>query len=123
MEPPCPVGECYLYAVVSKEKHDAECSGAIVEDVSVARELVDGDLRYRRGPYTENEPWERTRLGLLNAVLDTLIPGARLVVKTGESNGDLPEIYFGRCKAYDRPRDLTRTLRELADCLDFDLGR
>lgn len=113
MEPPCLPGECYLYAV--DEKEHAESNRAVADDPAVARALVGESVPFRRGPYTETEPWDRTKLGLVNALLDTLIPGARLVV-TGD---DPPRAVLGRTTVWARPRDLARSLRDLADCLDL----
>jgi hypothetical protein len=74
MEPHCPPGECYLYAVAMKEHSDA-----------------------------------------INAVIDTLVPGARLAV---DDNSGQPRVYLGRTRVWDRPRNLAASLRELADWLD-----
>ena len=115
MEPPCPTGECYLYAVLSKE-HTEE-TRTVIEDLSVAKALVAGELRYNRGPYTEKEPWNRSKLDLVNALIDTLVPGARLVVEPDEQTGAPARVYLGRTYIFDRPRDLAASLRELADCL------
>ncbi|MFO0952919.1 MAG: hypothetical protein U0835_17565 [Isosphaeraceae bacterium] len=113
MEPPCPVGECYLYAVLVRE-HVSD-TRTVAEDPGLARELADTSIAYRRGPYTEKEPWERTKLALVNAVLDTVMPGVRLVVERGDS----PRVYLGRiAHTFERPRDLPASLREIADCLD-----
>jgi len=38
-------------------------------------ELVDDELEKEPELNTEGEPWAATRLALLNAVLDTMIPG------------------------------------------------
>jgi hypothetical protein len=116
MEPPCPPGECYLGSVLAKEH--ASATGPVPEDPSIARELAGSELSYRRGPYTEDEPWERTKLALVNAVLDTVVPGARLVIEPdARSDGPL-RVYLGRGEVWQRPRDLARSLRELADCLE-----
>ena len=112
MEPHCPPGECYLYAVAMKEHSDA--IGAITEDFGVARELAAG-LPYPGGPFTESEPWDRSKLGLVNAVIDTLVPGARLAV---DDNSGQPRVYLGRTRVWERPRNLAASLRELADWLD-----
>lgn len=112
LEPPCPVGECYMYMVLNKE-HSEE-TRAVREDPSVGKELAESFIAFKRGPYTEHEPWERSKLALVNAVLDTLIPGARLVVEAGAN----PRVSLGKTKAFDRPRDLVRSLREIADCLE-----
>jgi hypothetical protein len=116
MGPHCSPGECYLYAVAMKEHADAV--GAVAEDPDLARALADEALAFLRGPYTENEPWEQTKLALVNALIDTLIPGARLVVEPAAASAAPARVYLGRARVWDRPRDLARTLRELADCLD-----
>jgi hypothetical protein len=116
MEPPCPIGECYLYAVVLKEH--AESTRAMTNDPEIARDLATATLAFRRGPYTEDEPWDRTKLGLLNAVLDTLVPGARLTVESSDTPDGSASISLGRTQVWPRPRELARSLRELADCLD-----
>jgi len=112
LEPPCPVGECYMYSVLSKE-HSEE-TRAVREDPTIGRELAESFIAFKRGPYTEHEPWERSKLALLNALLDTMIPGARIIIEKGET----PRVSFGKTKPFDRPRDLARSLREIADCLE-----
>src|SRR5207248_1720237 len=72
MEPPCLPGECYLYSVAMKMH--AESAGEVSDDQDVARERIVGTITYQRGPYTENEPWDRNKLALVNALLDTLVP-------------------------------------------------
>lgn len=116
MEPHCPPGQCYLNEVLTQE-HEAAV-GPIAEDPSVARYLIGASLPYDRSPSTEKEPWERTKISLLNAVLDTLVPGARLVVEIDPQTGEPTRVYLGRGKAQNRPRDLAGSLRELAECLD-----
>ncbi|CAN5619448.1 hypothetical protein BH23PLA1_BH23PLA1_37210 [soil metagenome] len=116
MEPHCPPGQCYLNDVLTQE-HEAAV-GPIVEDVTLARYLIGASLPYDHSPRTEGEHWERTKIGLLNAVLDTLVPGARLIVETDESTGEPTRVALGRGQAQNRPRDLAASLRELARCLD-----
>ncbi|QDV35776.1 hypothetical protein [Tautonia plasticadhaerens] len=116
MEPPCPPGECYLGSVLMKEH--AAAAASVREDPTVARYLAGVTLPYAREPVVEGEQWERTKLSLLNAVLDTLVPGARLVVEAEEDSGEPRRVYLGRGPAFDRPRDLAATLRQLADRLD-----
>ncbi|RUL82080.1 hypothetical protein [Tautonia sociabilis] len=116
MEPPCPPGECYLGSVLMKEH--AAVAASVEESPGVARFLAGVSLPYVREPIIEGEEWERTRLALLNAVLDTLVPGARLVVEADEETGEPKRVYLGKGRAFPRPRDLPGTLRQLADCLD-----
>jgi hypothetical protein len=116
MEPPCPPGECYLGSVLLKEH--AAVAATVEENPRVARYLAGVTLPYSREPIIEGEEWERTKLALLNAVLDTLVPGARLVVEAEEQTGEPKRVYLGRGRAFPRSRDLATTLRQLADCLD-----
>ncbi|MEW4570281.1 hypothetical protein AB1L88_20635 [Tautonia sp. JC769] len=116
MEPPCPPGECYLGSVLLKEH--AAVAASVEEQPSIARYLAGVTLPYARPPIIEGEEWERTKLALINAVLDTLVPGGRLVVESNEETGEPHRVYLGRGKAYPRPRSLPDVLRELADCLD-----
>lgn len=116
MEPPCLPGDCYMYRILSQER--AAETKVTTPDTAITVELIGSPLTYRRGPYTEREPWDRTKLGLVNAVLDTLVPGARLVVDR-DSAGHPLGVHLGRVsKIFDRPRDVARCLRELADWLD-----
>lgn len=116
MEPPCRPGECYLYGVLADEH--AAAAGSITEDAAVARALVATQLPYPRGPYTEGKAWRRSALDLVNAVIDTVVPGGRLVVESTEAPGAPVRVYLGQGQAAERPRDLARSLRELADWLD-----
>lgn len=116
MEPPCPPGECYLGSVLMREH--AAVASSVQEDPTVARYLAGVTLSYAREPVIEGERWERTKLSLLNAVLDTLVPGARLVVEAEEDSGEPRRVYLGRGRAFSRPRDLAASLRQLADSLD-----
>ena len=106
----------HLGSVLIKEH--AAVAASVEEDPGVARYLAGVMLPYGRPPIVEGESWEETKLSLLNAVLDTLVPGARLVVESDERTGEPTRVYLGRGRAYSRPRDLAATLRQLADCLD-----
>jgi hypothetical protein len=116
MEPPCEPGDCYMYRVLSQER--AAETKVATPDASIAVELVLGRLSYQGGPYIEREPWDRTKLAMLNAVLDTLVPGARLMIDH-DDRGTPVGVHLGRVgKVFDRPRDVANCLRELADWLD-----
>ncbi|MFO0958742.1 MAG: hypothetical protein U0800_15140 [Isosphaeraceae bacterium] len=116
MEPPCPPGDCYMYRVLSQER--AAETKATTPEPALVGELCGSSLTYKRGPYTEKEPWDRTKLAILNAVLDTMEPGARLVVDR-DDQGHPTAIHLGKVeKIFSRPRDLPHCLRELADWLD-----
>lgn len=68
---------------------------------------------------TENEPWKNSVLGLLNAVIDTVLPGVRLcTVAHDPPSGKLGTLYLRTYPADDRPRDLATVLRQLADQVD-----
>ncbi len=116
MEPPCPPGECYLGSVLIKEH--ATVASSVEEQPGIARYLAGVTLSYAREPIIEGEEWERTKLALINLVLDTLVPGGRLVVEADEQTGEPTRVYLGRGQALDRPRSLPDVLRQVADCLD-----
>lgn len=69
--------------------------------------------------YTEGELWKPSGLGLINAVLDTLIPGLRLTLKyNADENGNI----MGSSTGYSlrvlnnpssRPRAISRSLWDL----------
>jgi len=71
---------------------------------------------------TDTDRWDPTRLGLLNAVLDTMLPGTRLYIEVtdggrGEPNG---KMYFGKVPGvgFTSERNLAKALRALADSID-----
>lgn len=66
---------------------------------------------------TETEKWANTKLAVLQAVLDTLIPGARIVVVQSDS-GTVERIYFAILEAGKRERDIVKSLRDLADSIE-----
>ncbi len=120
MDPSCLPGDCYMYRVLSQER--AAETKVTTPDPTILADLVGEPMVYQRGPYTEKEPWERTKLAMLNAVLDTMVPGARIVVDR-DANGKAVDIHLGRVeKVFDRPRDLPHCLRELAEWLDGGPG-
>jgi hypothetical protein len=116
MEPPCPPGECYLGSVLLKEH--AALAASVEEQPSVARYLAGVTLPYAKVPIIEGEEWETTKLALVNAVIDSLVPGARLVVESDDETGEPARVYLGRGRAFERPRSLPTVLRQLADSLD-----
>ena len=82
--------------------------------------LSEGELGILK---TEEEFWDNTRLALLNAVLDTIVPGARLVVAYDDSIEDESKacsIYFSDCsnEMESRPRDVVSSLRDLAASIE-----
>ncbi len=116
MDPPCPPGQCYLYSVLADEH--AAAAGPITESPQVARALIATELPYARGPYTEGQAWRRSALDLVNAVIDTVVPGGRLMIEEPADAGGAPRVGLGQGQVVERPRDLARSLRELADWLD-----
>jgi len=73
-----------------------------------------------RGLHTEEEDWNPTKLAILNAVLDTLIPGARFVFEY-DQDGKVIDFYITDFSDIDsnvpskRPRNISQSLRDLAD--------
>jgi len=66
---------------------------------------------------TETEKWGNTKLGVLDAVLDTLLPGARIVLVKSDT-GAVEKIYFAILEAESRERNIVQSLRDLADSID-----
>ncbi len=69
---------------------------------------------------TETEKWGNTKLAVLQAVLDTLLPGARIVVVQSDT-GAVEGIYFAILEAENRERNIVQSLRDLADSIDVGL--
>lgn len=78
----------------------------IIEKI-MGNQLCEGYLE------TEGENWNHSSLALINAVLDTVVPGARLVCIP-----DQGLVYLAQGEVWKRDRDLVQSLRDLADSLE-----
>jgi len=86
--------------------------------VGVPIQLVNDDLEKDPELHTENEPWAPTRLALLNAVLDTMILGARFMVRYKENNEFDKLIIVQVDNPNERPRNLSNSLRDLSNVIE-----
>lgn len=68
--------------------------------------------------YTESEPWKNSKLALINAVLDTILPGARLVLNVRKNGGEVSSCFLSYFNFEQRPRDIANSLRTLADSVE-----
>ena len=68
--------------------------------------------------FTEGEEWPITNKGIIDAIFDTLVAGARLGI-LGEKDSDKRWIFITKViNPVERPRDIVQSLRDLADSIE-----
>lgn len=66
--------------------------------------------------YTEGEPWKASNLGLLNAILDTMVPGLRITFYFDE-NGNAVDVKLCEHRFEDGPRDLRQSILDISESM------